>query len=744
MTFAAGKAISECGTRIRFMTFHVGGLASDADDVFMAACTSCRQRPSRTSFACRRRIGKIARRIPAGWHVITSSSSGDFRSSGLIVMISHDLLLDSQAHRGFFIIHLSDAAIDVLNVYQSVSTGNRPQSHYTAKRDHMWRHLREVLRRLPQRNPLILAGHMNTQSLSLSGHVGKVHIGTNGVTRGGDQDVDQLVDLIKDFDLCLLNSWVRHARATFYSGEASSHIDHVYTRRRDADDKACCAHTVNIDYFPWRDGGKHYPVLADLCPLRLCHHAPPAPTQTWDQKAMIHDFLHVPMAVSCFQDLLNGKLEQADYNKQFCNAALEQAEEASRTGHVHDLYATTRQLAPKQVRRRVRLRGPESALLDHQGELDLLQEHCEHLFSSADSDTKAYDLQALAPYVTDAAIASNMKKIPLRKAAPPGHVPAVAWKMTGQLGCQAIEALVHTMEREVPKPSMARCMASLHSEDIHAKGAQGSSTYRSSGYRRQVCPGCYQRRIRDAVMPYVLQYTADWPQLAYLGQRSTRQAINRAFEHCALVREAVTGGKLSGLSPTRTAMGDTQVSVDMSQAFDRLDRSLLLEAMTDARILSPLQDAIMAWHQGMEYHLQHADLKTKVESTVGVRQGWKIAPVLWVLYTCCFNALPASAFFFFWTIASLLHQQRSRPFLGISMREVKRSRCENQSKQTPKQTQNTTTNQQQPEEQSTKSLRVPRAQYSKSSQKSRCNRAAQSIRGGRKMRGYARSSKPPS
>ena len=78
------------------------------------------------------------------------------------------------------------------------------------------------------------------------------------------------------------------------------------------------------------------------------------------------------------------------------------------------------------------------------------------------------------------------------------------------------------------------------------------------------------------------------------------------------------------------------------------------------------------------------------------------------------------------------------------MREVKRSRCEKQSKHTPKQTQNTTTNQQQPEEQSTQSLRVPRSQYSKSSQKSRCDRAAQSIGGGRKMRGYARSSKPPS
>ena len=39
---------------------------------------------------------------------------------------------------------------------------------------------------------------------------------------------------------------------------------------------------------------------------------------------------------------------------------------------------------------------------------------------------------------------------------------------------------------------------------------------------------------------------------------------------------------------------------------------------------------------------------------------------------------------FFWTDASLLHQQRSRPFLWVSTLGVKQNRCENQSKHTPK------------------------------------------------------------
>ena len=71
--------------------------------------------------------------------------------------------------------------------------------------------------------------------------------------------------------------------------------------------------------------------------------------------------------------------------------------------------------------------------------------------------------------------------------------------------------------------------------------------------------------------------------------------------------------------------------------------------------------------------------------------------------------------FFFWTDASLLHQQRSRPFLWVSTLEVKQSRYKNQT-QPPKPAATR-------QNQSAKRLCVPRAQYSRSSQKSRCNRA---------------------
>ena len=582
----------------------------------------------------------------------------------------------------------------------------------------MWRHLRVVLDRLPRRNPLILAGDMNTQCSAMQGQVGNVQL---HVTRPLDDDADMLMDLIRDFDLCLLNSWVRHAGVTFSSTDASSHIDHVYTRRQDADARARCAHTSSLDFFPWREGGKHYPVLADLRPVRRCHRPPAPPVPAWDQKAMIHDYLHNPEAVARFQTLFDQKLEQAQasvaglqsavldsclelypkpapepgYRPAWCQKEgalsikamwncyhafrrprvvtlksilqvwqaqarfhashrdmrktgrrlrkawrlnkLQEAEDASKTGRMHDLYAVVRQLAPKQVRRRVRLRGEDGALLDHHGEMHLLKDHCCTLFSSAEADGQAYDLTGLARHVTEEALLANMKRLPLRKVAPSGHVPAVAWKMTGKLGCQAIEALVQQLTSEVPKPWKDAWLAFIPKvatpkapRDLRPIGLQ------------DIDGKCVLGAVRDAVMPFILQYVEAWPQFAYVGQRSTRQAINRALQHCDFIRSSLQGSKLSlydrrkGCVPARSVLGGIQVSVDMSQAFDRLDRTLLQAAMCDANIPFELQAAIMAWHQDMEYHLRHADLQGSVDSTVGVRQGCKIAPILWVLYTCYF------------------------------------------------------------------------------------------------------------
>ena len=144
-SLAAGSAprVSQ-GFRLRFMTYNVGGLATDAYDVFMAAML---QTPEavRPHIVCLQETHwkHSSEYSTQGWHVITSSCPSEFRSGGLMVMISHALVPAAQAHRLAFQevlvgrlihvrIHLGDQAVDVVNTYQSVSTGPKPVQHYAS------------------------------------------------------------------------------------------------------------------------------------------------------------------------------------------------------------------------------------------------------------------------------------------------------------------------------------------------------------------------------------------------------------------------------------------------------------------------------------------------------------------------------------------------------------------------------------------------------------------------------------
>ena len=100
-SLAAGPAPKpSSGFRIRFMTYNVGGLATDAYDVFMAAML---QTPEavRPHIVCLQETHwkHSSEYSTPGWHIITSSCPSEFRSGGLMVMISHALVPAAQAHR---------------------------------------------------------------------------------------------------------------------------------------------------------------------------------------------------------------------------------------------------------------------------------------------------------------------------------------------------------------------------------------------------------------------------------------------------------------------------------------------------------------------------------------------------------------------------------------------------------------------------------------------------------------------
>ena len=84
---------------------------------------------------------------------------------------------------------------------------------------------------------------------------------------------------------------------------------------------------------------------------------------------------------------------------------------------------------------------------------------------------------------------------------------------------------------------------------------------------------------------------------------------------------------------TTALTGGIQLAIDISAAFDRVERPRLWQALVHSQVPPDLAAILQHWHTQAFYHLEHAGLKRSFQSTRGVRQGCVAAPLLWVLYS---------------------------------------------------------------------------------------------------------------
>ena len=146
------------------------------------------------------------------------------------------------------------------------------------------------------------------------------------------------------------------------------------------------------------------------------------------------------------------------------------------------------------------------------------------------------------------------------------------------------------------------------------------------------------RAICQAIKPAVYQYLKQVPQYAYMAGRDGVMALLRAFNHCGQVK-GLLQSQVRAIHAKRAGcqqadlVGGIALSIDLSQAFDKVPRGLMIRALMSAGVPSSTCYLIHEWHRQSVYHFKHGSHMEGITSFRGVRQGCVLSPLIWSCIT---------------------------------------------------------------------------------------------------------------
>ena len=300
----------------------------------------------------------------------------------------------------------------------------------------------------------------------------------------------------------------------------------------------------------------------------------------------------------------------------------------------HNLSRALQRLAPWQPPQKISLRDEQGGLLDEQSEARMMREYSEKVFCRSGGLLPVSQPQPVR--ATASSVQKHVSSIPLGKAVPRQAAPVAAWRsLDEQAAAKVADKLAEATSRAnldthlkdpyvtwIPKPNKAPSKP----EHLRPIGVLSVPAKILAGI------------VRESVSSTVQDKAQYSPQFAYLKKRGTREAILHAVKHLeeaqSLAEIGQRRGRLHGNHGRKVQIpGSIIISLDLSKAFDSVDRVALMQALDTLGVDDHTKQLVQQLHTDTTYHMTVSGVPIAVRVTSGIKQGCKLAPILWSALT---------------------------------------------------------------------------------------------------------------
>ena len=319
----------------------------------------------------------------------------------------------------------------------------------------------------------------------------------------------------------------------------------------------------------------------------------------------------------------------------FLDEQLKQAAAASEKGDIRTLHTIINRIAPRTSRARPQIRNTDGKMVSPACELRIIKNFWQDLYTArlpvvlGEPGTIALDADSFA---------HALARLPTHKSLPKHYVPSIAWKIAARPIADLLQRTVFDAWQHdsinVPQAWRDAWLALILKPSQPGKHP---SQYRPIGLTDPIGKTVLGM-VREQHESEIYAAALSLPQYAFIRHRGTAQALAKAFQHAYNARTLLAEQKITlsnrkaGAKPSQL-VGAVTVSIDLTKAFDSLEPAIMQRALDHSALPHAVKQLILQWHQGLHYHLQHEQYSDSIHCQRGIRQGCRIAPSVWALFT---------------------------------------------------------------------------------------------------------------